>query len=144
MEVTRDRAARTTTLSNRHKIYALLEKHNMYDSNPVITPMLDGKANRLCIFDPATLPADADMTFKSFPYAEVIGGLLHITTTRPDIQLTVQQLCKYIHRPGTTHVVACKRMLRYLRGMSDLGLTLGGPSPLVLRDYVRTPHCCSR
>ena len=109
MEVTRDRVARTITVNNRHKIYALLEQHGMADCNPVSTPMLDGGANRLRKFDPDSLQPGDDRSHESFPYREVIGGLLHITTTRPDIQLAVQQLCKYMHSPGPSHTVACKR-----------------------------------
>jgi hypothetical protein len=137
MEVTRDRVAHTITLNNRHKIYALLEQHGMFNCNPVTTPMLDGKVNRLCNFNPDLLPPGADTTFQNYPYREIIGGLLHISTTRPDIQLAVQQLCKYMHRPGPNHVAACKRTLRYLRGTSDLGLTFGGISPHAseLRGY---------
>lgn len=137
MEVTRNRAARTITLSNRHKIYALLEEHGMTNCKPVSTPMVDGKA-RLRAFNSADLSPDADMSFQNFPYREIVGSLLHITKTRPDLQITIQQLCKYMHNHGPEHVMACKRALRYLRGTADLGLTLGGISnqPLVLRAYV--------
>ena len=75
MEVTRDREARTITLSNRHKVIALLDHHQMADCKPVSTPMVDGKA-RLRAFDLAELEPGADMSFQQFPYREVVDGLL--------------------------------------------------------------------
>jgi len=114
-----------------------LTVHSFYQRRLNRTPKVRHKVNRLCNFNPDLLPPGADTTFQNYPYREIIGGLLHISTTRPDIQLAVQQLCKYMHRPGPNHVAACKRTLRYLRGTSDLGLTFGGISPHAseLRGY---------
>ena len=136
MEVTRDRTARTITLNNRHKISSLLEAHGMTDCKPVTTPMVDGK-ERLRAFIPEDLAPDADLSFQAFPYREIVGSLLYLTKTRLDLQLAIQQLCKYMHNHGPEHVVACKRVLRYLKGTLSIGLTLGGASsaPLVLSAY---------
>ncbi|GKA02354.1 ribonuclease H-like domain-containing protein [Tanacetum coccineum] len=44
--------------------------------------------------------------------------------TWPDLSYAVQQLCLYMHDPREPHLNAMKRVLRYLRGTTDLGLQL--------------------
>ncbi|GJR88047.1 ribonuclease H-like domain-containing protein [Tanacetum coccineum] len=48
----------------------------------------------------------------------------YLTFTRPDLSYAVQQLCLYMHDPREPHLNAMKRVLRYLRGTTDLGLQL--------------------
>ncbi|GKB78260.1 ribonuclease H-like domain-containing protein [Tanacetum coccineum] len=57
-------------------------------------------------------------------YRSLAGSLQHLTFTRPDLSYAVQQLCLYMHDPRELHLNAMKRVLRYLRGTTDLGLQL--------------------
>ena len=50
--------------------------------------------------------------------------------TRPELQYAVQQVCLYMHAPRDAHWTAVKRILRYIRGTMDLGLTISA-SPSV-------------
>jgi hypothetical protein len=60
----------------------------------------------------------------SYPYAEVIGSLLYMTTcTRPDITYAVNVLSKYIACHDQTHSLAAKGIMRYLSGTKNLGIT---------------------
>jgi hypothetical protein len=47
-----------------------------------------------------------------------------MTFTRPDITYAVQQVCLHMHAPRDSHLVALKRILRYVRGTLHLGLQL--------------------
>jgi hypothetical protein len=42
--------------------------------------------------------------------------------TRLDISYSVSKLCKFMHNPGRVHIIALKRLLRYLNSAADLGL----------------------
>ncbi|XP_062224634.1 uncharacterized mitochondrial protein AtMg00810-like [Phragmites australis] len=53
-------------------------------------------------------------------YQSLTGALQYLTFTRPDIS----QVCFHMHYPWEPHLAAVKRILRYLRGTLDLGLTL--------------------
>ncbi|GJV46283.1 ribonuclease H-like domain-containing protein [Tanacetum coccineum] len=52
------------------------------------------------------------------------GSLQYLTFIRPDLSYAIQQLCLYMHDPREPHLNAMKRVLRYLRGTTDLGLQL--------------------
>ncbi|XP_065882218.1 uncharacterized mitochondrial protein AtMg00810-like [Euphorbia lathyris] len=45
-------------------------------------------------------------------------------SARPDISYAVQQVCLFMHDPKTQHMAAIKRILRYIKGTLNLGLTL--------------------
>ena len=57
-------------------------------------------------------------------YQQLVGALLYLSVwTRPDIAFTVNQAAKFMSNPGPNHMVAAKRILRYLKGTSHLGIT---------------------
>ena len=56
-------------------------------------------------------------------YQAVIGSLLHLSLkTRPDIAFAVGSAARFCSNPDATHWTAVKRILRYLKGTSDLGI----------------------
>jgi hypothetical protein len=59
-------------------------------------------------------------------YRRAIGLLNYLAvSTRPDISFTMSQLSQFLEHPGTKHWAACTHLLRYLRGTSTRGITLG-------------------
>ncbi|CAI7924756.1 unnamed protein product [Closterium sp. NIES-53] len=82
----------------------------------------------------SALPSDESVEPRG-PYPELVGCLMYLMTrTRPDLAYPLSILARYVapgrHRPE--HMVAAKRVLRYLCSTSGLGLVLGGRSPVVL------------
>ncbi|XP_073268730.1 uncharacterized protein [Populus alba] len=67
-------------------------------------------------------------------YRSIVGALQYLTFTRPDIAFSVNQACQFMHNPMHSHVVAVKRILRYLKGTLDVGLHFQG-GPLHLQAY---------
>ncbi|GJR90398.1 ribonuclease H-like domain-containing protein [Tanacetum coccineum] len=68
-------------------------------------------------------------------YRSLAGALQYLTFTRPDLSYAVQQLCLYMHDPREPHLAALKRVLRYIRGTTDLGLQLYQSSTSQLISY---------
>ena len=64
----------------------------------------------LCFFSPSSC------------YRRLIGRLLYLNTTRPDISLVTQQLSQFLNAPTTIHYKAVSRILRYLKNAPGLGL----------------------
>jgi hypothetical protein len=85
----------------------------MENCKPVSTPMVLGM--KLTKDDGAPC-ADGRM------YRSLIGSLLYLTSTRPDIVFAVNYLSRFMQNPSQTHHIAAKRVLRYLKGTLDFGL----------------------
>ncbi|KAL0282692.1 UNVERIFIED_CONTAM: Retrovirus-related Pol polyprotein from transposon TNT 1-94 [Sesamum radiatum] len=63
------------------------------------------------------------------PYASAVGSLMYaMMCTRPDLCFAVGMVSRYQSNPGPDHWVAVKRILRYLKGTSDLALCYHGGS----------------
>lgn len=64
-------------------------------------------------------------------YQELVGALLYLATcTLPDIFLVVGRLSWLMRAPTNQHLAVTKRVLRYLKGAADLGLTYNNAMPL--------------
>lgn len=60
----------------------------------------------------------------SFPYRKAVGMLMYLATgTRPDLAFAVGQLSRFVAKPSSKHVGALKRVVRYLAGTMDYGIT---------------------
>ena len=68
-------------------------------------------------------------------YAQIIGSLMFLMNyTRPDIAYVVGRLSRYTHNPSEDHWNAISRLMRYLTGTIDYGLSFCG-CPFVLKGY---------
>ncbi|XP_057450879.1 uncharacterized mitochondrial protein AtMg00810-like [Lotus japonicus] len=98
----------------------IIARAGMASCNPSATPV-DTK-QKLCSSS-GTPCEDATL------YRSLAGALQYLTFTRPDISYAVQQVCLHMHAPHTEHMLALKRVLRYVRGTLTYGLHLY-PSPI--------------
>ena len=82
---------------------------------------------------PANSPANASIRLNSdegdlledvTSFRRLIGRLLYLTNTRPDISFAVQQVSQFVSKPRPPHLQAALRILRYLKGAPGLGLFL--------------------
>ncbi|CAI7897004.1 unnamed protein product [Closterium sp. NIES-54] len=130
LQITRDRARRTITLTQSHMVQQVLQRFDFTYSSPQATP----QSTRHSL---SALPSDESVE-PSGPYPELVGCLMYrMTCTRPDLAYPLSILARYVaparHRPE--HMAAAKRVLRYLCSTSGLGLVLGGRSPVVLTGH---------
>jgi hypothetical protein len=57
-------------------------------------------------------------------YRSVVGALQYLTLIRPDIAFPVNKVCQFLHAPTTVHWSVVKRILRYVKQSSKLGLKI--------------------
>lgn len=69
------------------------------------------------------------------PYMELIGRLLYLTITRPDITFAVHSLSQYLQFPTDAHFQAAQRILKYLKGNPGLGLFYSADTDLCFNAF---------
>ncbi|GJU35326.1 putative ribonuclease H-like domain-containing protein [Tanacetum coccineum] len=68
-------------------------------------------------------------------YRSMIGSLMYLTTSRPDIMFVVCACARFQVTPKTSHLHAVKRIFRYLKGHPKLGLWYLRDSPFNLEAF---------
>ncbi|XP_031252306.1 uncharacterized protein LOC116110236 [Pistacia vera] len=91
----------------------LLKKFAMENCKPVNTPLMQNL--KLC-------KNDGDAKVDETKYRSIVGCLVYLTATRPDIMYAPSLLSRFINEPSELHLQAAKRVLRYIRGCPELGI----------------------
>ncbi|RVW37994.1 Retrovirus-related Pol polyprotein from transposon TNT 1-94 [Vitis vinifera] len=55
-------------------------------------------------------------------YRKLVGSLVYLTITRPNISFVVQQVSQFLQTPRHLHLVVVRRIIRYVQGTSTRGL----------------------
>ncbi|CAI7931076.1 unnamed protein product, partial [Closterium sp. NIES-54] len=130
LQITRDRARRTFTLTQSHMVHQVLQRFGFQYSSPQLTPLSTSHS--------LSAPPSDESIKPSGPYPELVGCLMYLMTcTRPDLAYPLSLLARYV-APGRhqkVHWDAAKRVLRYLCSTSGMGLVLGGRGPVVLTGH---------
>ena len=80
-------------------------------------------------------------------YRRLVGSLVYLIVTRPDISYAVHQVSQYLSAPRSTHYATVLCILRYLKDTFFRGLFYSTQSPLILHafsdsDWVGDPIDC--
>nr|GEY85138.1 copia protein [Tanacetum cinerariifolium] len=73
-------------------------------------------------------------------YRSMIGSLMYVTSSRPDIMFSTYMCARYQANPNEHHVSAVKRIFRYLKGTINLGLWYPKDSGFKLTAYSDADH----
>ena len=91
---------------------------------------------------PLTTDTDGLSFDGDYDYPTVVGMLLYLVNTCPDIQYAVHSCCCFVHCPRKSHDVAIRRICRYLISTKNKGLTFNlDNDPLQLHCYVDADFC---
>ena len=104
----------------------ILKKFKMDDCKPIKTPM------------PTNGHLDLDEGGKSVDqtlYRSMIGSLLYLTASRPDIMFSVCMCARFQANPKESHISAVKRILRYLKHTPSIGLWYPKGASFTLLGY---------
>ncbi|GKC72930.1 retrovirus-related pol polyprotein from transposon TNT 1-94 [Tanacetum coccineum] len=113
--------------------YALesLKKYGFESCDPVDTPMVEKSK------------LDEDKEGKAVDpshYRGMIGTLLYLTASRPDLQFAICMCARYQARPTEKHLNAVKRIFRYLKGTVHRGLWYPKDSSFALTAFADADH----
>jgi hypothetical protein len=106
------RGSKGIYLSQRKYIIDLLREIGMYGSRPAATPIEQN--NRLSSNEGRSVDREC--------YQNLVGRLIYLSHTRPDIAFSISVVSQFMHDPKTIHLEAVNRILRYLKGCPGRGL----------------------
>lgn len=78
---------------------------------------------------------DGELLSNATLYRQLVGSLIYLTVTRPDIAHAVHLVSQFMSTPRSTHYAAVLRILRYVKGTLFHGLHFSSKSSLELRAY---------
>eukprot|EP00253_Pinus_taeda_P032694 PITA_32694 len=100
-------------ISQAKYVNEVLGRFNMQDIKAAITPTIMGlklsKEDNNKDFDPSL-------------YKNIVGSLMYLTATRPDIMFVVSLISRFMERPKEAHWQATKRILKYVKGTKRFGI----------------------
>ncbi|GJV72896.1 retrovirus-related pol polyprotein from transposon TNT 1-94, partial [Tanacetum coccineum] len=109
----------------------ILKKFNLHKSDPVDTPMVERtKLDE----DLSGIPVDQTQ------YRSMIGSLMYLTASRPDLVFAVCMCARYQSKPTKKHLEAVKRVFRYLQGSINMGLWYPKDTAMALTAYADADH----
>nr|XP_028948046.1 uncharacterized protein LOC114820888 [Malus domestica] len=112
-------------LHQRKYVLDLLHEAKMLDCKTTITPV-DCKLN---------LNIDGEAMHDVTYYQRLVGKLIYLTITRPDITYAVSLASQFMHSPTVDHLNIVKRILRYLNGSIGQGITMHNNQSTVISGY---------
>jgi len=115
-----------TFLSQSKYCRELLKKFDMENCKEAATPIATG-----CYLDIDEKGANVDQT----KYKGLIGSLLYLTASRPDIMFSVCLCARYQANPKESHYMTTKSILKYLKGTIDVSLWYPSEVSLNLIGY---------
>ncbi|KAJ0434592.1 putative RNA-directed DNA polymerase [Helianthus annuus] len=104
----------------------LLARFGMLDCKPSVVPM---DVNAKLYADKGNKLDDPTM------YRQIIGSLIYLTITRPDIAFAVGVLSRYMQSPRKPHLDVARKLLRYVKSTFGSGITFEKGVELELVGY---------
>ena len=91
----------------------ILTRAQLLDNKPVHIPMVVSQH----------LSSDGPLFSDPTLYRSLVGALQYLTITCPNIAYAVNSVSQFLHSPTKDHFLAVKRILHYVKGTLDFGLT---------------------
>ncbi|CAH9124008.1 unnamed protein product [Cuscuta epithymum] len=113
-------------LSQRKYVLDLLSETGLTGAKPATFPM---EQNQRLALDTSPLFDEPDR------YRRIIGKLIYLNLTRPDISYAVHILAQFMQQPRVAHWEATLRVLRYLKNTPGQGILLSTNQDLTLSGY---------
>ncbi|GJU83044.1 hypothetical protein Tco_1285409 [Tanacetum coccineum] len=111
--------------------YEIVKKYGLHSIDFADTPMIE---NKKLDEDIQGKPVDATL------YCGMIGSLMYLTSSRPDLNYVVCLCAWYQAKPTEKHLQAVKRIFRYLNGTIHMGLWYSKDTDMSLTAYADADH----
>ncbi|GJZ29043.1 retrovirus-related pol polyprotein from transposon TNT 1-94 [Tanacetum coccineum] len=125
-----DQSPRGIFINQAKYAQEILIKHGMTSCDSIGTPM-------------ATKHLDADVSgtpVDQTKYRSMVGALMYLTASRPDIVHATCYCARYQARPTEKHITAVKRIFRYLKNTINMGLWYPKDTGFELTTFLDSDH----
>ncbi|XP_021743472.1 uncharacterized protein LOC110709564 [Chenopodium quinoa] len=120
------RNTKGTFLSQKKYIRDIISDVGMEDCIPVAAPLPTG----------LKLSTEVGELLKTpDTYKILLGRLLYLQITKPDLSYVVQHLSQFIHAPRSPHLRVALHVVKYLKGTLNIGLWYSVDSDLTVKAY---------
>ena len=113
-------------ISQKKYVLDLLAETGMIDCKPADTPII---ANQKLHMEEGVKLANTER------YQRMVGKLIYLSHTRPDIAYAVGVVSKFMHQPQVTHMNAVWRIIKYLKGTAGHGVLFQSNGHLGIQAY---------
>ena len=81
------------------------------------------------------LPGHDELFAEPSYFRSLAGKLQYLTLTRPDLQFSVNYICQKMHQPSNSDFSLLKRILRYVKGTFEMGISIKSNTSSTLVCY---------
>ena len=120
------RSTKGIFLRQRKYILDILAETGLLECKPADTP--------LAVNHGLQIREGAKLTDSS-RYQRLVGKLIYLSHTRPDIAYAVGVVSQFMHKPQTDHMEAALRICRYLKGTPGHGVLFAKNGHLEIHGY---------
>ena len=113
-------------ITQRKYILDLLAITGMLDCKPSDTPIATNNGLQMI---------EGEKLANRGQYQRMVGKLIYLSHTRPDIAYAVGVVSRFMHKPQIQHMTTVMRILRYLKGTSSRGILFSKNGHLDLLGY---------
>ncbi|CAM8883274.1 unnamed protein product [Rhodiola kirilowii] len=113
-------------LNQRKYAIELLEENNLLQCKPAKSPM--NAKHKLSLSTEALL-------LDALPYRKLVGKLIYMSITRPDLAYPIHILSQYMQSPTEEHMRAALRLLRYIKAAPAQGILFSADLSLQLQAF---------
>ena len=107
-------------------VVEILKRFRMMGCKVVTTPVAS---------NPKPLSDASSESIHAMMYRQMIGSLMYLVNTRPNMCFAVNTLSQFLTDPKHVHLIAAKNILRYLKGTVDYGIKYEENQKINLEGY---------
>uniref|UniRef100_A0A3Q7HXW2 Reverse transcriptase Ty1/copia-type domain-containing protein n=1 Tax=Solanum lycopersicum TaxID=4081 RepID=A0A3Q7HXW2_SOLLC len=113
----------------------LIPDSEMSGSKPCATPVEVKQKLTTSEFDDHFKLDNGNVLLDSGEYQRLVGRLLYLTITRPDIAFAVQILSQFMHVPKSSHMEAALRVVKYVKQAAGFGILMSAKPTNILQGF---------
>ncbi|KAL3745639.1 hypothetical protein ACJRO7_014715 [Eucalyptus globulus] len=135
------RSDKGISLSQRKFVLEIVSEAGLSGYKPAVIPIEQNVKLTTHEYDLDIPSSNKDPLLKDpSGYQRLVGKLIYLTMTRPDICYAVQILSQFMHMPKESHMNAALKVVRYLKGCPGLGIFLSRECDMGMTAFCDTDY----